>query len=171
MTTVQVTEDRLFTDTLSYALSRVGLSSIALKQEQLTAIRYLYQRKDVFLWLPTGFGKSVCYEVLPFLFGFAGSKSGSIVPRWTELLLGLHTYCGKPSPSPISTNSSRLRRPGSSSFSPFRLNNEDDRFGDTSDEQTLHAQSLRRLRSLRPLNLMQSAVDVRSVTQLQSPFG
>ena len=79
MATAQVTEDRLFTDALSYALSRVGLSSIALKQEQLTAIRYLYQRKDVFLWLPTGFGKSVCYEVLPFLFDFAGSKSGSIV--------------------------------------------------------------------------------------------
>ena len=63
MATAQVTEDRLFTDALSYALSRVGLSSIALKQEQLTAIRYLYQRKDVFLWLPTGFGKLV-YEVL-----------------------------------------------------------------------------------------------------------
>ena len=111
MATVQATEDRLFTDALSYDLSCVGLSSIALKQEQLTAIRYLYQRKDVFLWLPTGLGKSVCYEVLLFLFKFAGSKSGSIVLRWTELLLGLHTYCGKPSPSSIGTNSSRLRRP------------------------------------------------------------
>ena len=40
MATAQVTEDRLFTDALSYALSRVGLSSIALKQEQLTAILF-----------------------------------------------------------------------------------------------------------------------------------
>ena len=79
MATAQVTEDRLFTDALSYTLSRAGLSSIALKQEQLTAICYLYQRKDLFLWLPTGFGKSVCYKVLPFLFDFAGSKSGSMV--------------------------------------------------------------------------------------------
>ena len=79
MATVQVTEDRLFTGALSHALSRIGLSSIALKQEQLTTIRYLYQRKDIFLWLPTGFGKSICYEVLPFLCDFAGSKSGSIV--------------------------------------------------------------------------------------------
>ena len=23
----------------------------------------LYERKGVFLWLPTGFGKSICYEV------------------------------------------------------------------------------------------------------------
>ena len=106
LATAQVTEDRLFTDALLYVLSCVGLSSIALKQEQLTAIHYLYQRKDVFLWLPTGFGKSVCYEVLPFLFDFVGSKSGSIVLRWAELLLGLHTYCSKPSPSSIDINSS-----------------------------------------------------------------
>ena len=123
MATAQVTEDRLFTDALSYALSRVGLSSIALKQEQLTAICYFYQQKDVLLWLPTGFGKSACYEVLPFFIDFAGSKSGSIVLRWTELLLGLHTYCGKLSPYSIGTNSSRLRCPERSSFSLFRLNN------------------------------------------------
>ena len=140
MATAQVTEDRLFTNALSYALSCVGLSSIALKQEQLTAVRYLYQRKDVFLWLPTGFGKSVCYEMLLFLFDFAGSKFSSIVLQWTEQFL--HTYCGKPSPSSIGTNSSRLRCPRRYSFSPFWLNNEDDRFGDTSDEQTLHVQSL-----------------------------
>ena len=97
MATAQVTEDRLFTDALSYTLSCVGLSSIVLKQEQLTATRYLYQWKDVFLWLPTDFGKLVCYEVLPFLFDFAGSKSGSIVLRWTEQFL--YTYCAKPSPS------------------------------------------------------------------------
>ena len=116
---------QLFTVALLYTLSRVGLSSIVLNQEQLT-----------------GLGKSVCYQVLPFLFNFAGSKSGSFVLRWTELLLGLHIYCGKPSPSSIGTNSSRLRRPGRSSFSHVRLNNENDRFGDTFDEQILHVQSL-----------------------------
>ena len=72
MATDQVMEDRLFTDTLSYALSCNGLSNIGLMQEQLTAICNLYQQKDIFLWLPTGFGKSVCYKVLPFLFNFAG---------------------------------------------------------------------------------------------------
>ena len=66
------------------------LVSRSSKNSCMTAICYLYQRKDVFLWLPTGLGKSVCYEVLPFLFDFAGSKSGNIVSRWTELLLGTH---------------------------------------------------------------------------------
>ena len=38
----------------------------------------------VFLWLPTGFGKSVCYEVLPFLFDYklgnsAASESSIVI--------------------------------------------------------------------------------------------
>ena len=27
-----------------------------------------HEGRDVFLWLPTGFGKPICYEVLPFVF-------------------------------------------------------------------------------------------------------
>ena len=42
--------------------------SLKLKPEQLQAIRHVYDRKDVFLWSPTGFGKSVCYETLPLVF-------------------------------------------------------------------------------------------------------
>ena len=39
-----------------------------LKLEQLQAVHHMYEGRNVFLWLPTGFGKSICYEVLPFLF-------------------------------------------------------------------------------------------------------
>ena len=53
---------------IAYALQKVGCSSVTLKHEQLMCIKYIYERKDVFLWLPTGFGKSLCYEVLPFVF-------------------------------------------------------------------------------------------------------
>ena len=55
----------LFAKSVSYAVSKVGKAGIVLKPEQLQAVRHMY---DVFLWLPTGFGKSICYEVLPFLF-------------------------------------------------------------------------------------------------------
>ena len=52
--------DRAF----SYALQRLGCPDLTLKPEQRVAVEFLYEGKDVFLWLPTGFGKSMCYEVL-----------------------------------------------------------------------------------------------------------
>ena len=39
----------------------------------------LYEGKDAFLWLPTSFGKSICYEVLPFVFDVKLGPVGSIV--------------------------------------------------------------------------------------------
>ena len=60
--------DSQFATAVSYAVSKVGKTGIVLKPEQLQAVRHIYEGRDVFLWLPTGFGKSICYEVLPFLF-------------------------------------------------------------------------------------------------------
>jgi len=47
-----------------YALERLGCASVTLKDEQTACVKAIYEGKDVFLWLPTGFGKSVCYEIL-----------------------------------------------------------------------------------------------------------
>ena len=60
--------DPQFASLLSYAVSKVGKAGMVLKPEQVQAVRHVYEGKDVFLWLPTGFGKSICYEILPFLF-------------------------------------------------------------------------------------------------------
>jgi len=38
-----------------------------LKPEQVASISAVYKGKDVFIWLPNAFGKSVCYEMTPFL--------------------------------------------------------------------------------------------------------
>ena len=51
--------------------------SLKLKPEQLQVIRHVYDRKDAFLWLPKGFGKSVCYETLPFVFDHKERSSTS----------------------------------------------------------------------------------------------
>ena len=37
------------------------------REHQREAIRELVGGKDVFVWLPTGHGKSLCYAVLPLL--------------------------------------------------------------------------------------------------------
>jgi len=41
--------------------------SLKLKPEQLQAIHHVYDGKNGFLWLPTGFGKLVCYKTLLFV--------------------------------------------------------------------------------------------------------
>ena len=53
---------------VDYALRCLGSPEIRLKPEQITSIKGIYEGKDVFTWLPTGFGKSIFYQVLPFLF-------------------------------------------------------------------------------------------------------
>ena len=57
-----------FDEALSYALGAIGKKDLCLKDEQELAIRHLYEGYDVFLWLPTSFGKSICFECLLFLF-------------------------------------------------------------------------------------------------------
>jgi len=50
-----------------FALQRLDSPGMRLKPEQVASISAVYKSKDVFIWLPTGFGKSVCYETTPFL--------------------------------------------------------------------------------------------------------
>ena len=57
-----------FSATLLYALEQLGTPNISLKDEQKCSIRAAFSGKDVFVCLPTGFGKSLCYQVLPFTF-------------------------------------------------------------------------------------------------------
>ena len=57
-----------FDNSVLYALSQLQKSHLKLKDQQLQAIHAVYSGKDVFVFLPTGFAKSICYQVLPFLF-------------------------------------------------------------------------------------------------------
>ncbi len=50
---------------LAYALSCVGKPGLVLKDKQLEALKCLYVGKYVFLWVPTGYGKSICFQTIP----------------------------------------------------------------------------------------------------------
>ena len=52
---------------ITMCFKRLGCASVTLKDEQTACVKAIYEEKDVFLWLPTGLGKSMCYEVLPFV--------------------------------------------------------------------------------------------------------
>ena len=59
-----------FSEALSYALRRLKMTRITVKEEQCSSVRAVYEGSDVFVWLPTGYGKSLCYQALPFLMDY-----------------------------------------------------------------------------------------------------
>lgn len=56
-----------FNAALLHSLEKLKVD-YSLKTEQRKAVLQLYEGRDVFVLLPTGYGKSICYQVLPFLF-------------------------------------------------------------------------------------------------------
>ena len=50
------------------ACSTVGIASLKAKQRE--AITRFVGGEDVFICLPTGFGKSLCYALLPLVFDY-----------------------------------------------------------------------------------------------------
>ena len=69
------------------SVSRAAISSalslgFALKEEQLDVIVKFVMGRDVFAVLPTGYGKSLCYQCLPRVFNeiyFSGDNHCSII--------------------------------------------------------------------------------------------
>jgi len=72
---------------LAFALERIGKQRLKLKREQVASIRHVYDGKDVFVCLPTGFGKLICFECLHFVFDFRHNRSGSSSVRTTVLVV------------------------------------------------------------------------------------
>ena len=56
-----------------------ALGGFTLKAEQMKVVTSVLQGRDVFAVLPTGYGKTLCYAVLPGAFDFLQSGGSSIV--------------------------------------------------------------------------------------------
>ena len=57
-------------EAVANALSCIGRQDLTLKPKQEEALVHLYNGRDIFDWFPTGYGKSLCYQLLSFLFDF-----------------------------------------------------------------------------------------------------
>ena len=72
-----------FASAVSYALGKLGLPHVTLKEEQRLAIKAIFDGRDVFVCLPTGYGKSLCFQTLPFIMDYkldlVGTEQRSIV--------------------------------------------------------------------------------------------
>ena len=66
-----------FDEAVVYSLGCIGKADLILKEEQKKVVRHIFDGDDTFVWLPTGFGKSICYECLPFLFDFTLGRTQS----------------------------------------------------------------------------------------------
>ena len=62
-------------DAIDAAAARLGYEEVKSKQRE--AVRAIVNEKDVFVSLPTGYGKSLCYAMLPFVFDSVLSRPPS----------------------------------------------------------------------------------------------
>ena len=61
---------------LHYALGKLKLCNVELKEQQRVVLKHIYNGNDVFVRLPTGYGKSLCYQLIPFMVDFKLRKCG-----------------------------------------------------------------------------------------------
>jgi hypothetical protein len=64
---------------IDVALNNAGIPDIILKPEQVKCFEYILQGYDVIAVLPTGFGKSLLYQLLPDIFPTKTSQNIVIV--------------------------------------------------------------------------------------------
>ena len=72
---------------IDYALRKLGYSF--LKEKQREAIELFLEGHDVFVNLPTGYGKSLCYALLPYAFDALRCKVDSSTVICVSPLLSL----------------------------------------------------------------------------------
>ena len=72
-----ISTDAQFLSAIEYALRCISRENFAPKPQQLETVRQVCHGRDVFLWLPTGFGKTLCYKLLPFVSDYRRGKRSS----------------------------------------------------------------------------------------------
>ena len=72
---------------ISYGTKRLSIEQLNGKQRE--AVVSFVEGKDVFVSLPTGFGKSICFQILPFVLDYMSSPSPGeeVVDKYIALIV------------------------------------------------------------------------------------
>ena len=69
-----------FHDSINNALLTLGKAEITLKEAQYEALKAIVvDNKDSLVMLPTGYGKSLIYETLPFIFDYLDPSLAAVI--------------------------------------------------------------------------------------------
>ncbi len=60
--------------------SCVKQEGLIFKEQQVHALKLLLKARDIFVWFPTGYAKSLCYQLLPFLMDYKLGSSFLLSP-------------------------------------------------------------------------------------------
>ena len=61
---------------LHYPMLWNDWASLISERRTAKSVEAVYQGNSVFVWLPTGFGKSICYQNLPFVIEYKKGQRG-----------------------------------------------------------------------------------------------
>ena len=72
---------------ISYGAKRLSIKQLNGKQRE--AVMSFVEGKDVFVSLPTGFGRSICFQILPFVLDYMNSPSPAeeVVDKYIALIV------------------------------------------------------------------------------------
>ena len=76
----------VFCKAIAYAQSCIHQEELQLRPKQEETLLHLFNGKDVFVRIPTGYGKSLCYQLQPFMLDFK-LKRGSSTPDHSVVLV------------------------------------------------------------------------------------
>ena len=84
-----LTAKLVFAGAIAFSLEKLD---VFLKAEQRSAIKAMYEGRDVFVCLPTGYGNSLCSQTLPFVMDHKDNRAqASAVLVVSPLIAHLHS--------------------------------------------------------------------------------
>ena len=78
---------------IGFSLEQTGCDELQLKTEQRKALSAVLNKKDTIVVLPTGYGKSLVYLLLPFAMRYIGRRRGTDTNVQPSVVVVIEPLC------------------------------------------------------------------------------